>query len=361
MYSLPYITAQLYPHKSPQDLEKLVKRSLLALEYDSKSWQEVKKDDLGKEEVQLSLIKTFYTLQFDYDGAASEIIRCLEEWTDGVLLFPQLAEEKQEFYQRYYVFLGFVCFEYLKLTSQVYLLGSRFLPLALAWEIPLYVDVQNFFSHLTSLRLMEDFSMAFYTAIEKNKTPFGEELNKTKTIADWVKEFNEFPGNNLAAKVDEFLENKFAVQRLPEDDRKILDKILTLYWGLRAGFIWRELEYSAAQGGEDKPKRENKTADDYYLQELFNADQESFAVWLDSYQEAAEWIVSASKPMEFIKKLLFILFEKVDLKNVDQVNKVIDFVNLLSSMGLQNVDEIIYFDEKEQKFKWNDSFFVENK
>ena len=91
---------------------------------------------------------------------------------------------------------------------------------------------------------------------------------------------------------------------------------------------------------------------------LYKATAEDFSVWLESHEDAVDWIAKTQKPIEFIKKLLFILLEKVDMKNEKQIENTISFINSLNLAGLEGLDDVIYFDEEKTEFKWNEDFFV---
>ena len=246
----------------------------------------------------------------------------------------------------------------MKLTTQIYLLGSRFLLMACIWQTPIYNNVQNFFAGLISLRVMENNAIIFKEAMETNDTILKEEGKNEKTIAQWIESFVEFDEVSLDNKVDEYLASSMEVSRLSEKNKSYLGSIFTLYWGLRTGLIYTELDFSIAPGIEHLEKRENKNTDDYYLQMLYKATAEDFSVWLESHEDAVDWIAKTQKPIEFIKKLLFILLEKVDMKNEKQIENTISFINSLNLAGLEGLDDVIYFDEEKTEFKWNEDFFV---
>ena len=70
----------------------------------------------------------------------------------------------------------------------------------------------------------------------RNETPLGLPEKGAKTIGEWMVIFDEFEGSSIPTRVDEFMNDKMEIQRLNEDEKKILYKIITLYWGLRGGF-----------------------------------------------------------------------------------------------------------------------------
>jgi hypothetical protein len=359
MFSLEFLLAQLYPNKKPEEVQLWLSRLDTLPSFDARSWQKIKKADLENEEVKLRLVKTLFNLSIAYDGVGSEIAKSIEKWSeDATLIFLDFSADNQDFYEHYYAFLGWVLFSNMKLTTQIYLLGSRFLLMACIWQTPIYNNVQNFFAGLISLRVMENNAIIFKEAMETNDTILKEEGKNEKTIAQWIESFVEFDEVSLDNKVDEYLASSMEVSRLSEKNKSYLGSIFTLYWGLRTGLIYTELDFSIAPGIEHLEKRENKNTDDYYLQMLYKATAEDFSVWLESHEDAVDWIAKTQKPIEFIKKLLFILLEKVDMKNEKQIENTISFINSLNLAGLEGLDDVIYFDEEKTEFKWNEDFFV---
>lgn len=315
MFSLPFLLARLYPGRSPEEIEKLVLPCEQAPVYLVDTWSEIGKNDLEKPEIQLGLARTLFQTQFTYLGVVDEIMGKLEEWSEGTILFADLGETSRQFYQRLYGFLGWINFSHISYQRKLFLLDARFLLLATVWEIPLYDAVQKHFAYLGYVREMAGDADLLAGAIARNQTPLGAVAGQNKTVADWIKMFDSFPPNLIKERVDMFLGESSAVRYLPAEEKSVLSKILTLYWGLRGDFIWRELDYSLAAGFGAKAVKENLSVNDTYLQLLYQATQEQFVVWLDSYEEAAEWLWAIKADQNFIRKLLFVLLEKVDLKN----------------------------------------------
>ncbi|MBT3538797.1 hypothetical protein HN481_01590 [Candidatus Parcubacteria bacterium] len=359
MLSLPILTTQLYSRRSVDDINNLARLcDKSGLEYIESSWFQVKQENLKEGKVQLNLVKTLYQSQFGYTGVIEEIMRTLEKWTDEVLLFGFLDEELQDFYQHFYGFTGWMHFADLSFKRKMFFLDTRFLVMGCLWDVPIYANVQRHFSRHTYIKGLQDDAMLFKGAIERNQTSLGDPDKQHKTIAQWVEEFNKFDSSSFETKVDEFIENKMEVQRLEDLERDILHKILTLYYGLKGGFIYREIEDTIPAGYESKEKRDGKDIDDNYLDLLFESDQKQIQQWLESSGEAAYWMFSTKKSEHFIKKLVYILFEKIDLNNDDQIPLLLEFFMVLEEFGLEGADDLVFFDEEKGGFVWDEGKLV---
>ncbi len=363
MFSLSYIITKLYPAKSLEEKEELIRLcDAESREYEEFMWAEVTSDQLADRNVQLNLAMTVYRSQFYYWGVVDEIMRSLGDWTATFLDFPWLSEEDNRFYLRLYTFLGFINFHHIEQLHQLSLLGTRCLPLACLAEVPIYINVQNYFARYTYVPGMQDDAAFMANAIEKNATELGTEGKTIKSIQAWVSDFNAFFGSSLAAKVDEFMESSLTIARLDETERKILHQIVTLYYGLQGGFIWREIEGPDGLMAFDpevsgvKLTSENKTADDYYIQVLYEV--KDITPWLEDWQSVVHWLDITGKTEDFVQKLLFVLLEKVDLNNQKQVGLTLEFLSGLKGRGVENADEILFFDEKTGKFQWDEDFFI---
>jgi hypothetical protein len=359
MFSIPFISTQLFKAKSQAELEKFIEPVFGLTAYNARQWQAVTRRDLETDEVKFRLIRTMFELQDNYEGVGTEIIRSLEDWTEGTIIFRDFDVESQEFYQRYYALLGFLIFGDLKFRSQVYLLGSRFLVLACVWGVPTYRNVQNFFANFNNVKFLDAHSLAFAEAIALNKTHLGKEKTTVRTVQEWVALFNQFPSEDIPNKIPNFLAESMAVRRLGKDLQGYLEQILTLYYGLSLGVIWRELDYTNDGGWE--PSEDDtpvKTVGENYLQILYNADHDEFMDWLRDYERASEWIWATQKSLDFVKKIIFILIKKVDLEDSEQVSLSVNFLNLLQAVGIENADKILYFDEQDNRFHWNEEYLV---
>ncbi len=359
MYTLPDIISTLFPNKSLEEQQGLVELCLSTSEYDSATWQRVKREDLESEEVKLGLARTLYYSILRYSGVIDEIMFSLERWSDREsILFSGLSEEDQAFYQQYYLMAGWINFAWIGFARKLFLLDTRFLLLACASNIPIYINVQQHFARYISINGMKADAMLFAGNIARNQTPFGGSDKARQPLAWWIDMFNGFTASNIEGKVDEFLGNNMEVKRLPAEGVEILGKVLTLYYGLKGGFIWREIDYSDAGGVEEKEAVEGKTTDDYYLELLYQAKPEDYMMWLKDYKETAEWIFLTEKNAEFLRKLTLVLSEKTDLGNEEQVDSLMQFFHILSEKGLESIDEVLYFDESEGKFKWAEEFII---
>lgn len=358
MFSIPYLITILYPQKKEEDLQAMVDKffadSVLYPDYNSYSWVEVKKEDLNEEEVQFSLIKTLYQSQFSYEGIIDTIMGSLEEWTDGEIIFPDFDVDTQAFLERYYGFFGWTNFRNISFERKTFLLGGRFLILAAIWDVPIYNNVQLHFGQYAYVRGMQEDCEVFSGMISRNESELGEEGKIKKTISQWVEMFKEFEEGSLEDKVNYFMSEKMEVSRLDEKTKSILYKILTLYWGIKTGFIYREIENSVPAGFERKEKRDNKSIDDNYLEILYQANPEQFEQWLGTCGETAYWMYLNKKSENFIKALIYVLFEKIDLDNDEHVVMILEFFSLLQDFGLVGAEDVLFFDESEGKFIWDE-------
>ena len=91
------------------------------------------------------------------------------------------------------------------------------------------------------------------------------------------------------------MENNMEVSRLDEIGKKVLNKILTLYYGLRGGFIWRELKAEDIIIPLDRKEPVFKAEGEYYLEELLETDGEQFSNWLSDWENTALWIVTTCR------------------------------------------------------------------
>jgi hypothetical protein len=354
MFTFSYIISILFADKPQAEQQRLA--GLVAAkgeEYVLTTWKKVKVEDLASEQVKLNLLKVLHASQLGNRGVETEILRALEDWTEGTILFKNLSEADNRFYQTYYCFLGFINFAWVKLTTQTFLLGTRFLLLGFVHDMPLYTLVQGYFARYHwSISSTED-AQLFSGAMSRNRTLFGEEHKLHKPIAEWIQLFDGFMGATLEDRIAEYLENSIDVKRLSEENKALLEKILTLYWGLKGGFIWREVDYVNDGGFEPSTKRENKSLVQYYVQLLSEADHEGITQWLADYQTVAEWIVATGQSDGFVTELFKTLAKKVDLQDGEQIDLVLKLAHTLKEQGLDNVDEVLFYNEKDGQFHWD--------
>src|SRR3989339_347632 len=231
MFSLDFILAQLYPYKKLEDLQKILdddfRDPMLYPEYDTWTWKEVKQEDLSALEVQIRLIKTLFSTQYLYDGTVQLIMDSFEKWSkSGTIVFEGVTPDGQLFLERYYCFLGWLHFAHITYARKLYLLESRFLPLAIVWDIPVYSNTQDYFAQYIYVDGLREDSTVFADAMGRNETPLGLPEKGAKTIGEWMVIFDEFEGSSIPTRVDEFMNDKMEIQRLNEDEKKILYKII---------------------------------------------------------------------------------------------------------------------------------------
>jgi len=359
MFNIPYIATQLFPDKTIDQLRPFVDACVESLdEYYSGTWNVESVFELENEKVQVRLVKTLYESQFAYSGVVDDIMRSFEDWTNGVVVFDMLDPKINEFAQRYYCFIGWLHFDSVSMSRQSFLLGSRFLILAAVWDIPLYPSVQRHFARYMWLEPMKEDAQFMALSMEKNQTMFGTEKRIIKTIAEWIKDFNEFFHAKPSEKPMAYMENSMEVQRLDEEARNMLERILTLYYGLKMGDIWRSVDDQIAGGYPRKEINEEKSRDEYYVQILYEGGNAAVTEWLKDHEDIAEWLVLNQKDESYVMSLFKVLFKHLDLNNPEQVELLVAFINDLKENGLESVDEIVYFDEKNGVFTWNKEFFV---
>ncbi len=355
MMDLSVMIIQLYAEKTPEEIEKLLALvETKSTEYYAHTWQDVTVELLADQEVQLNLIRTLYQSSFSYSGVVDEILRSLDEWSERTLIFEHLSSNDNIFYRRFYTFLGFLNFADIEFKRKMRLLDSELLVLACHWDIPIYVNVQSHFAEFAQINALKKEALLFANAIAANQTELGEERKELKTIAQWVKAFDEHEGATFEERVDTFLSEQFEATRLSEADSNILGKILSLYWSLKGSFIWQEIVNSHTAGYEQVEKKNVRSVDDHYIQLLYEGTEQDIVEWLQDYEETVHWIDLTGKSEAFVKKILFVLSEKVDLQNQQQVELVIKFINKLKERGLELIDEVLYFDEEDHSFHWDE-------
>lgn len=330
-------------------------------EYYEETWAKVTRDDLLTESVQRNLIKTMFVFQLSgaYTGVAEAILRSFEGWTkDGSIVFDDFFEEINIWYQRYYCFLGFFAFAFLATKRQLFLLQSRLLLLACVWNVPVYSDIQEYFTRNTFVQGMRADADRFLQALAANETVLGDEKRIRRTISEWLWLFDSFLSPNLATNVDDFFVDNLEVSRLDEEEREILRKIYTLYWGLKGGFIWREVKDADAPGYALKTVKEGKSIDDYYLDILREADDFALEQWLATHDQVARWLYVTGKSARYVWDMLRVLKDKINLNNQSHITPAIALFQELHQFGLEGIDEILYFDEQTNSFQWDENFFI---
>ena len=200
MFSIPYLIAQLYPNKNLEEQQRLVDACLNnGKEYYARSWN-LDLEDLKTEAVKLNLIKVLHRKQTQSWGIVQEIMSSLEQWSDGTLIFKEFSDEDNLFYKRFYTFLGFLNFAELSTDSQIFLLRTRFLLLAIVWGVPIYTNVQEYFTKFISVKINKEDSILFSKSISNNITPLSVEGKPSHTIQEWVVLFDEFFGSSFENK-----------------------------------------------------------------------------------------------------------------------------------------------------------------
>ena len=188
------------------------------------------------------------------------------------------------------------------------------------------------------------------------ETPIGEEGKLQRSVGQWLQKFNTFVGASLSTRVDDFFADNVETDQLPEDIRNILWSIVTVYWGLKGGFIWRELKGDPPPGYPIKIGGGTKGTDEYYLSSLLEADREQIFRWLTDAEQTVRWLLLTEKSDDFINELTYILTKKVDLADEEQMAALMEFIDALHQAGWSLGADMLYFDEQAGKFEWNKEF-----
>lgn len=362
MFTIPFITSQLFPKKTLEEQNALAQDCLdYGIDYDTPNWLKVEESDIIFGEVKRNLIRTLHEMQYGYDGISFVIMDSLEAWSSGTLEFKNMTPEDQDFCQRYYMMIGFLCFANIGRRRQCYLIGSHFFVLACIWKIPVYLNIRYYFSTLTYVWEMKEDAELFATVIKNNPVGLVGDRGFKRSVANWISIFDEYLTKNpsdTVKKVDEFMSSSMEVQRLDADQKSVLSKALSLYDSLVTGAMWMDIDFDETLGNEHKPKVPGRPINEYYLDALEKIDKEKFVDWLSSYKEVAQFIDSTKLGDEFIERMFKIIKEKVDFKNEQQTTYLMDFINLLKQGGWSEIDKVVYFDEKLGDFVWDSESFV---
>jgi hypothetical protein len=363
MFSLPYLIARLYPDRTQEQMQKLTDTCFELSAFTRTQWVDQEGVLLSSLQTQLRMIKTLFQAAIENDPAMVLVmLDGLELWTETEpipLYFSFLDAEQNAFYERFYTAAAFMFFANHGETRQLFLLQSRFLLLAYALDVPVYTSVQEYFKRLYSTNIMQDDARLFANIMHLNETQLGTEKKVIHSIREWLVKFEKRPFTDLSDRVSQFMSGGVEVGRLDEEDKTLLESVLTLYFGLKGGFMWREVKDTyVLPGYEKKIAKENLGIDARYLTGLYNSNEEEFSGWLSDYENFLEWFFVADKGQDFLEKVLFIIRSKADLNNGDHVHNIFQMFDALRELGAENIDEVLYFDEQKGQFVWDDRFFV---
>lgn len=316
-------------------------------EYYAKDWIQLEKFDLLSEEVQNKLIRTIFQLQYgNYDGIANEILSSLMSWTGGTVIFRDFPPDENELYQRAFGLIGFQNFSNINVTKQIYLLGSRFLPLGPMLGIDIKTNVELHFTNYCAIDILESESQTFAGAVRNNQT-----LLFDKPIAKWIEDFLKSGVDTVNAYLEKQSENN----QLKQGGARLLGTILDLYIELVTGVIWKEVEKSDCVHGHIeemvKQKNENISPDELYLQELMKIPK--IEIWLEDTEEIVNWL--RTKNLVFIKKLFTVLAKKINLIDEQQLDLTLKLINFCEENAIFS-DSVLLFNETTSQFEWNTEF-----
>lgn len=346
MFSLGYLTAILFPKRSLDDQQRIVDAAVALGEYYEPEWQTVTFDQLSNLDVQARLIKTVHQSQFGYWGVIRLILDSLDTWDATGAQRVVVDEEVLEFYRRLFPFVVFLHFDALPVQYHVAVLTGYGLPLAALWDVPVILNVTRYFESLVYLDQMELRAELYAESIEKN-----EEVLAGKAITAWVQQFKEAPAARPEVAADDFFVDNVEVDRLDDAVHNALKKVITLYFLCKTGAIYRDTSENFAAGVETQEPIPDVTLADEYIDALGRVPDMS--LWLERYEDAVLWIVGTQQSERFVQKLLFLLSERVDLSDPYQVQQVIFLLQKLQEGGLEGVQDLVYFDEKQNEFVWD--------
>ncbi len=356
MFSYEELISNFFPERSEQERQVLLRKlENNSSDYTARDWADVDQSVLASEQVQLNLLFSLYHYQSDYyDGADSEILGSLEDWSNKKIFFDFLNDEQNWFYQKYYAWLGFLNFAQQKSLRQDFLLGSRFLLLAvLSGKIQVIESIRNYFAQYCFINIYKEDAGKFADDISENKNIVGDLDDKNnKSISQWVKMLDEFKTDNEETKVEEFARQFIEVTSLDAPLKAALEYILVIYDSLVSGKIWKNItEDKCLHEEKVEPQAEIDKSATYlnFLQALPDLTQ-----WLGSATAVADWLKTQAP--DFIKKLLSVVKSKVSLIDEDQLNLLVQFSSILQEQKLIT-DELVYFSESDNQFHWNEKIF----
>lgn len=356
MFSYEELVTNFFPERSESERQVLVgKLENNSFEYNARDWSGIEMLDLTNERVKLNLLFSLYQYQFGYyEGADSAILQSLEDWSDKKIIFDFLNDDQNWFYQKYYAWLGFLNFDHQKSLRQDFLLGSRFLLLAvLSGKLPIIEIIRNYFAQYCFVNIYKEETARFADDVSENKSIIGDAQDKeNKTIADWVKLFDGFKASDDETKAEEFSQQFIEVTKLDAPLKVALEYILVLYYALVTNQIWKNIiDDKCLHEEKVEPQTEIDRTAAYLngLKALPDLNQ-----WLAGAQEIAKWL--KTQAVDFIPKLLSEVKNKVNLSDENQLNLLINFSDILQEQKLIT-EELVYFNESDSQFHWNEKIF----
>ncbi len=327
MLELDQVVTLFYPSKSPEERGLIQARcKKTAIDYDVKAWAEVSSSDLQTDRVKDNLLATFYYNQDSYYGVIDEILASLETWSNGILLFPDLDDQSNDFYQRFYGITGFTFFPFILPTSQIFLLGSRFILLAFTWGLPVIPKFIQYFARFCSLDVLKRDARWFAEAIKKNPTLVQTDL----TLGAWV---TKSISDNVITETENM-------------SLEVGKEIIKLYRLLKSDKIWTDLEFSTCSHAKtDVPEKIN--VEEFYLHRLGQTND--LSAWINDYQIIAEWCKGRS--LKFVKGLLAEVQKKLPLEQYEEL--IVNLVTELENNGFTELNGVIFFNESTSQFEWN--------
>lgn len=335
------------------------------VEFVESDWKKIKLENLSDPIIKDKILKTIFFAQYSYSGVNSMILQSLEDWSAFTLFFEDLSEQDSNFYDLVYSFLGFLSFEFIKESTQIFLLAHKFLFLANIWDLDVVGHVRNYFSFDDNVNRLKNKSAMFAMALYLNDTMLGEEGKTLLSINKWIEKYlqkgYEYDEElSQEKRINYFFEDNLETDRLSPELREVLKNIFILYDGVYKGIFWRELGYSFSPI-ETVNKKERKPVfkiEEYYLRELQKIDESGIEVWLDSYRDFFSWLIIRDSDEKFIRKVIFEISKKIDLSKQENIDRVFAFLDVLNNMEIENLDGILFFDDEKNAFVWDSDYFI---
>lgn len=317
-----------------------------SMEFHMDSWLKIQKNDLLSETVQKNFIRTIFQLQYgNYEGITGEILKKILAWTNGTVIFDEFPVVKNEFYQRAFALIGFQNFVAVPSTTQIYLLGSRFFPLASSLGVDVLVNVKMHFREYCQLDILEIDCALFTAAVRQNSTVIA-----TRTLENWIGLFMA-----KSQPVNDFLSTTDVTELLTNDGQyKLLRVMLDLYEALVSGSIWKNLNagFCFHESLNDVSSQNfieaEQSPDRVYLKKL--ARVPDITVWLEDSEEIGKWL--QVQTVDFVKGLFGVLISKANLDDNKQLDHIFVIISVAKTVH-SFLNDILSFDESTSQFHWN--------
>ncbi|MFH1789820.1 MAG: hypothetical protein ABH832_02010 [bacterium] len=332
-----------------KNILEVVKKNISA--YNQKSWQQVKREDLAKDRTKLLLLGALIeVVNGGEQGLIDIILNKLEMWTLNTIFFKELDEKSQIFYSRFYALSAYLNFQNLGNTRQNVILKGQFLPMILTFRLNFFNEIKKYFLDLRFIDLLKEESKKMAESIKQNHSIIiGEK--EGYMVSWWIEKFNKFCSgytSDQAGIIDNFLNENNAFKDLNIVNKYVIKQILFIYMQLKSNLIWKSLDTSV-QSSEQWEKGVEKK----YLEELKKGND--IKAWLKTWKEIIAWFETRDE--QFVKSLLLVVKEKVDLNDHEQMELLLNLIENLPKKHKVRFNDALFFNESDQKFHWNEEIF----